>query len=226
MVSAPILSNPNFSLPFTIETDASTATTRAVLLQEDHPIAFYSKVLCPRLQKDSAYIRELHAITSSVRKWRHYLLGTSFTFLTDHRILKDLMTQIIQTSEQQTYLSKLLGFDYTIKYKPGTTNVVTDALSRIVPTDATCLALTMPHFTFLNQLRHSLLHDPRYVSLLKDIQAKLENHSDLGLHQDLIVRQGRIWIPFPCSFTEVLLDEFHSSSFGGHTGMTKTIHRL
>jgi len=69
MVSAPILSNPNFSLPFTIETDASTATTRAVLLQEDHPISFYSKVFCPRLQKALAYIRELHAITSSVQKW-------------------------------------------------------------------------------------------------------------------------------------------------------------
>ena len=150
MVSAQVLSNPNFSLPFTIETDASVAAMGAVLLQEDHPIAFYSKVLCPRLQKALAYIRELHAITSSVRKWRHYLLGTSFTILTDHRSLKDLMTQIIQTPEQQTYLSKLLGFDYTIKYKLGTTNVVADALSRIVPTDATCLALTMPHFTFLN----------------------------------------------------------------------------
>lgn len=58
------------------------------------------------------------------------------------------MSQIIQTPEQQTYLSKLLSFDYTIKYKPGATNIVADAFSRIAPTEATCLTLTMPHFIF------------------------------------------------------------------------------
>ena len=60
MVSAPILSNPNFSLPFTIEIDASVMAMRVVLLQEDHPIAFYSKVLCPRLQKASAYCQSVN----------------------------------------------------------------------------------------------------------------------------------------------------------------------
>ena len=95
MVQAPVLANPNFSRPFTIETDASASAMGAVLLQDHHPIAYHSKVLCPRLQRASTYIRELHAITSAVRKWRHYLLGTSFTILTDHRSLKDLMSQVI-----------------------------------------------------------------------------------------------------------------------------------
>lgn len=94
-----MLANTNFSLPFTIETDASGSAMGVVLLQLEHPIAYFSKVFCPRLQRASAYIRELHAITSSVRKWRHYLLGTSFTILTDHRSLKDLMSQVIQTPE-------------------------------------------------------------------------------------------------------------------------------
>lgn len=105
MTQAPVLVTPNFSLPFTIETDASSSAMGVVLTQQGHPIAYYSWVLCPRLQRTSAYVRELHAITSAVRKWRHYLLGTSFTILTYHKSLKDLMSQEIQTLEQQTCLS-------------------------------------------------------------------------------------------------------------------------
>ena len=221
-----MLANTNFSLPFTIETDASGSAMGVVLLQLEHPIAYFSKVFCPRLQRASAYIRELHAITSSVRKWRHYLLGTSFTILTDHRSLKDLMSQVIQTPEQQTYLSKLLGFDYIIKYKPGAANVVADALSRVVPADATCLALIMPHFTFLDQLRRSLRQDTRYVNLVADIRVRPEAHSDFSLHKDLIINNGRIWLPFPCPFTATLMEEFHSSPLGGHSGVAKTLHCL
>lgn len=66
MTQAPVLSTPNFSIPFTIETGASTSAIGAVLLQQGHPIAYYSKVLYPRLQHSSAYVRELYAITSAV----------------------------------------------------------------------------------------------------------------------------------------------------------------
>lgn len=147
MTRAPVLSTPDFNIPFVLETDASAVAIRAVLIQQQHPIAYYSKVLCPRLRRASAYVRELHAITFAVRKWRHYLLGTSFTILTDHKSLKDLMSQVIQTPKQQTYLVKLLGYDYEIRYKPGVSNVVADALSRLPSGEF--LSFTMPHFDFL-----------------------------------------------------------------------------
>ena len=71
MTCAPVLALPNFSEPFVIETDASRTAMGAVSMQKDHPIAFFNKVFGPRLTHASTYIRELHAIVTAVRKWRH-----------------------------------------------------------------------------------------------------------------------------------------------------------
>lgn len=52
------------------------------------------------------------------RKWCHYLLGQKFTLETDKKSLKELMSQVIQIPDQHYYLTKLLGYDYSIVYKP------------------------------------------------------------------------------------------------------------
>lgn len=44
--------------------------------------------------------------------------------------LKEILTHVIHTLEQQTYLSKLIGYDYTFFHKSGHENQVVDALSR------------------------------------------------------------------------------------------------
>ena len=119
MSEAPVLGLPNFEEPFTLETDASGSGMGAVLIQSDHPICYYSKQFCPRMLTASTYVRELCAISSAVKKWHTYLLGNTFTIHTDQRSLCELMTQVIQTPEQQFYLAKLLGYSYTIVYKPG-----------------------------------------------------------------------------------------------------------
>lgn len=46
---------------------------------------------------------------SLLHEWCQYLLGHSFVILNDHKSLRKLMTQVIQTPEQQIYLAKLLG---------------------------------------------------------------------------------------------------------------------
>ena len=139
---AHVLILPNFSLPFT------------VLSQQNHPIAFFSKPFCAKLLNSSTYVRELFAITTVVKKWRQYLLGHSFVILTDHCNLKELMSQVVQTPQQELYLARLIGYDYTIQYRSGKTNVVADALSRIPEhTVAEYLILSVPHFTFLDTLK-------------------------------------------------------------------------
>ncbi|KAL0373236.1 UNVERIFIED_CONTAM: hypothetical protein Scaly_1005200 [Sesamum calycinum] len=66
----------------------------------------------------STYVHELYAITEFVKKWRQYLLGRPFHFFTDHQSLKELLSQSVQTPKQHKWLSKLLGFNYEIFYKP------------------------------------------------------------------------------------------------------------
>lgn len=178
MTCAPVLALPNFSEPFVVETDASRTTMGAVLMQKGHPIAFFSKVFGPRLTHASTYIRELYAIVVVVRKWRLYLLGRSFTILIDHKSLQELMTQVIQTPEQHYYLSKLLGFDYTIHYKAGVSNIIADALSRLPSTLGQLLLLLVPHLEFIEDLQRMLHAEPEFQALLSKVQANPSSHTD------------------------------------------------
>jgi len=43
LVAAPVLAIPNFTKPFTLETDASDVGLGAVLMQDGHPLAYLSK---------------------------------------------------------------------------------------------------------------------------------------------------------------------------------------
>lgn len=86
---------------------------------------------------------------AAVKKWRQYILGHCFVILTDHRSLKELMAQAVQTPEQQVYPARLMGFNYTIHYRAGKANLAADALSRLLePAPGQLLMLTIPNYLF------------------------------------------------------------------------------
>ena len=126
---APVLSLPDFSQHFVLETDASGIGIGAVFSQKGHPIAFFSKKLNPHMQHKSAYVREMYAIIEVITKFRHYLLGHQFIIKSDQQSFRALLDQNLQTPEQQKWLPKLLGYDFKIKYKPGKENIPADCLS-------------------------------------------------------------------------------------------------
>nr|GEV89826.1 hypothetical protein [Tanacetum cinerariifolium] len=55
----------------------------------------------------------------------------AFEVRTNHKSIKELMQQVIQTPLQQKYVRKLMGFDFVIEYKPGASNQAADALSLV-----------------------------------------------------------------------------------------------
>ncbi|PNX78745.1 retrotransposon-related protein, partial [Trifolium pratense] len=148
ITSAPVLALPDFQKPFVLETDASGVGIGAVLHQEGHPIAYFSKKLVPRNQKKSAYFREMFAIVKAIAKFRHYLLGHKFIIRTDQKSLRSLMDQSLQTPDQQEWLHKFLGYDFTIEYKPGKENMAADALSRVMT-----LSWSEPQCQFIDEIR-------------------------------------------------------------------------
>jgi hypothetical protein len=73
LVSTPVLSLPDFTKTFVIETDTYVVGVGAVLMQEGHPLAFLSKALGPKSQGLSTYEKEYMVILLAVQQWRPYL---------------------------------------------------------------------------------------------------------------------------------------------------------
>ncbi|CAJ2652754.1 unnamed protein product [Trifolium pratense] len=188
MTSAPVLALPNFQKPFILETDASGVGVGAVLHQDGHPIAYFSKKLVPRNQKKSAYFREMLAISEAIAKFRHYLLGHRFIIRTDQKSLRSLMDQSLQTPEQQQWLHKFLGYDFVIEYKPGKENLAADALSRVM-TLAWTLARIKSQFYWVAMKKDVLEYIQNCVICQ---QAKTTNTLPAGLLQPLPI-PTQVW---------------------------------
>ncbi|MCH83963.1 transposon Tf2-1 polyprotein, partial [Trifolium medium] len=227
MVSLPVLGIPNFELSFDVTTDASGLAVGAVLSQNAHPLAYFSKKLCPRMQAASAYEREMYAITSAVKKWHHYLLGRRFRIFTDQKSLRGLLSQHIQTPAQQRWLTKLLGYDYEIYYTPGRSNLVADALSRKseVP-EAVFQALSLCQPLLLQQLRTFYESHVVGQQLLLKFREGNTVSSAFSIRQGVLYYKDRLFIPAKSLLRAQILHELHSTPEGGHSGIRGTLSRV
>jgi hypothetical protein len=130
LTQAPILALPNFSKSFEIEYDASNVGIGAVLMQEGHPIAYFSEKLKGAALNYSTYDKELYALVRALQTWQHYLLPKEFVIHSDHESLKYLKGQGKLNKRHAKWVEFLEQFPYVIKHKKGKANVVADALSR------------------------------------------------------------------------------------------------
>lgn len=228
MINLPTLTLPDFTQPFEVTTDASTTAVGAVLSQNSRPLAFFSKKLNPRLAASSTYIRELYGLTEAIKKWRQYLLGSTFKIFTDHKSLKCLMNQTIQTPEQQKWLTKLVGYNYEIHYKPGKENVVADALSRVIetPIDGIFAIISSPSSPLISKLQNFFATNPAGQKLVTKAQEDVKMLQNFKYKSGLLYFKGKLFIPVETGLTTEILQEFHASPLGGHSGIQATLARV
>lgn len=228
MITTPVLHLPDFSKTFIVETDASNVGIGGVLRQDNHPLAFFSKKMGPKFATVSTYSKEMTAIIAAVNKWRQYLLGRHFIIRTDHRSLKELLTQVIQTPEQQKFLHKLLGYQFSIEYKAGTSNAAADALSRQSEDHQStlCLAISTGSFEFLDELKLENTTCPDLRLLHDQFQQGTLDSLLYSVRDGLLYYRHKLLISKFSNLKSQLLSEFHLSRIGGHAGAERTFLRL
>ena len=90
LISAPLLSLPNFANTFEIECDASSLVIGAILMQEGKLITYFSEKLKGAALKYPTYDKEIYSLVRALQTWQHYLWPKEFTIYTDHESLKYL----------------------------------------------------------------------------------------------------------------------------------------
>ncbi|KAL0545305.1 hypothetical protein IC582_015183 [Cucumis melo] len=226
MMSLPTLALPNFTLPFEIETDASGFGVGAVLIQSKRPIAFYSHTLSMRDRARPVYERELMAVVLSIQRWRPYLLRAKFVVKTDQKSLKFLLEQRVIQPQYQKWLSKLLGYSFEVVYKPGLENKAADALSRRPP-DIHLNSISVPYWMDLETIKEEVEKDEKLKKIVASLRKEDENQtSKFTLKNSLLHYKNRLVISKASSLIPAILNTFHDSVVGGHSGFLRTCKRL
>jgi hypothetical protein len=157
-------------------------------------VAFFSRPVAPRHRSLGAYERELIGLILAVRHWRPYLWCRHFLVRTDHFSLNFLLDQRLATIAQHHWVGKLLGFDFMVEYKVGSTNTVVDALSRRDTKEPTLLALSGPTFNVVDCLRQAHDIDPALVALKEELVAGQRTGS-WSVVDGLVAFKGRLYVP-------------------------------
>lgn len=239
LTSAPVLTHPDFSRPFTIQCDASITGVGGVLYQLDddgneRPIAFMSKKLNAAQRNYSVTELECLAAVLSIKRFRGYIEGMPFKVITDHASLKWLMGQRDLCGRLARWSLKLQGFDFSIEHRRGSANVVPDALSRatvdeIVAGDGDIfhVDLDSPHFgdvDYTNLVETVRINEGRLPDV-KIVDGRVFKKADFRTGD--LVRDATCWkLWIPKEMRTTLIKMAHNPPMAAHGGVAKTLDRL
>ena len=144
---------------------------------------------------------------------------------TDQKSLRFLMEQREVNLEYQKWLTKLLGFDFEIVYKPGLENKAADALSRIVGVKE-LFAVSVVQALQLEEIASEVDKDQGLQRLIAEWKEDPAKHPDFVLVQGRLLRKGKLVVPQSSSLVGVIMAEYHNGKLGGHGGVVKTQKRI
>ena len=125
-----LLTYPDWSIPFTVHTDASDYQLGAVISQNDKPIAFFSRKLNSAQKNYTTTEKELLSIVECLKQFRNIVFGYEVIVYSDH---KNLVHAATVSESQRVMRWRLLLEEYgpDIRHISGVENVVADAISRL-----------------------------------------------------------------------------------------------
>ncbi|GBG79447.1 hypothetical protein CBR_g29594 [Chara braunii] len=232
LTRAPVLKLPDPTLPFVLTTDASQYGIGAVLQQDDgnglRPVEFMSKKIKTQKLQDSTYEKELYALVSALKHWKHFLLGRHFKIFSDHSTLQWLKSQGELNDKLARYIQFIDLFDFELKHKKGCYNKVANALSR----RPDFFALISSTHSFGEEVRQTIARllpqDPTYGPVIRNLQANPSSEPGYAMSSDLLYTynrgEERLCIPEDQQLRTLLMSECHDAR--GHFGFLKSYAAL
>ena len=226
----------------TLQVDASLKGLGAVLLQDNKPVAFASKALTDVETRYANIERELLAVVYGCEKFHTYLFGHNFTVNTDHKPLESIHLKHLTAAPPrlQRMLLRLQPYDLVIRYQPGKSIEIADALSRLSPEETEAIpGMNVqvhdihPQFSnsILQRIREQTVSDPElnalkemihsgWPSTIQQVPVPLKPYwpfrDELAVEDGIVVKSHRIIIP------TVLQKEILTKLHAAQQGIEKT----
>ena len=161
------------------------------------------------------------AILEALKKWKHYFASTSLIIKTDQQSLRYIHDQRLVEGIQHKLLVKLLGYNYKVEYKKGKENKVADALSRVQHT-TTVQAISLVVPVWIEQVINTYQDDRACLDLITKLSVDANAVPNFTLQNGILRYKGRVLVGTSGSLKSLLLDTFHKSALGGHSGERAT----
>lgn len=118
-----------------------------------------------------------------------------------------------------------MGYNFDIKYKPGASNKIADALSREYAGSSELSNLVTTCGVQWADLLPQVQNDP-FIQQVREDTSTGQPLKGYNIDQGILRYKGRLVIPSKPSLVDHLLREYHDTPLGGHSGDFKTYQRL
>lgn len=245
LISAPILTQPDFSEPFIVQSDASNTGLGGCLTQEidgeERVIAYASRSLSRTERNYSVVERECLAVLFCIEKFRMYIEGApKFKVITDCYSLLWLNNLKNPTGKLARWAMRLRQHNFDLVHRKGVDNVIPDALSRIhTETDSDKIAIVdVPTISVLNPFDVNLNDlDPWYRNLREKISQSPTDYPQWKIEDNFIFKfvphsismvsnipEWKLLVPTPQ--VKNIINSCHTPPTSGHFGFYKTLSRV
>ena len=247
LTQAPILAYPDFTLEFTLATDASDHGLGYVLGQvhngREVVIAYDGRKLLPAEKNYSVTEREALAVVAGIKHYQHYLYGAHFKVLTDHSAVRWLMSLKMPCGRLARWALLPQQYDFEIIHRAGVSSGNADALSRR-SYDTIVAAIDNPGVQ-VDRVRYLQQQDPALADIIDHLEyevlptsnksAKTLLHTIEQYYLDPDGLLCHIFIPgsrrnptprsqlvIPTALRHEVLLQAHDGPFAAHFGVHKT----